>query len=238
MPAHSTPDPDRIAAQADRLARRLVREHARMRSHLPAAHPLVQAETDVGLEAIVYTRHDELGRLIGVDHGDAVALAVPAWRQVYVAAPDGESVIVLDAGEDGTLTPVSRYAHGRLVAAPRPSAPATSDEVIRYQVDRQVAELVEHLPPDAADEVRAAIAAGDVEWTPGGAERTAAGRLEFLVPSQRRAYLLDRDRDGRSFAQVVSLDAVGQTAASTYRDGELVGGVLGAIELEPDPDEE
>jgi hypothetical protein len=98
--------------------------------------------------------------------------------------------------------------------------PLPSDEVMRTQVNRQFDELVGHLPPDLADEARAAVDRGDVEWPPTLAEDTIAGRLAFHTSDPPRIYRLAIDPlDGGTCAQVT-----GTTEAGTYRNGELLIG--------------
>ena len=212
-----------------------------MLGHLPAAHPFARVlerdAPDPGIAVRVLTHHDERGRLVGIDHGVAVAIIVPAWRQLYVVPLDGESVVVFDAADDGTLTPVAAYRAGRLIACQPTPEPATaaSDEVVRHQVDAQLEELCGHLPAELVAELRADIDADDVEWTPNLAAETHAGRLALLTPGRRRAYLLDQDRDGQTFGQVTSLDEDGTASSAKFRDRELVAGQVARIVLEPKP---
>ena len=205
------------------------RSPATCRPGIPS--PTTRPPTSSSPEVRVLTHHDHAGRVVGIDHGDAVAIHVPAWRQVFVVPLHGEHVLIYDVSADGTLTLVAAYRGGRVVAhrpAPTPANPP-SDEVVRHMVDAQLEELAGHLTAPIAVELREAVATGDVAWTPGMAEQTCAGRLAVLTLARRRAYGLEHDQAGRSLARVTTLDADGTASSATFRDGELLAGQISRI---------
>ena len=112
----SLPDhPNRVGAQADRLARRLVREFSVLQGHLPATHWL-NVEDDVAAEVVVHTHHDaETLELLGLDEGPIFMLGVPARRTAFAVTADGEHAVELDLGDGDQLHVAAIYHAGRRV---------------------------------------------------------------------------------------------------------------------------
>jgi hypothetical protein len=109
------PLPDDLAAQRDRLARRIVRESNLLRHHLPAGHYLFGPD-ESDCEIRVDTYHDELGRLLAVGEGDHVSIVVPGREQMFAVLThaDGETYgYAVDCNADPH--DVVTYQHGQAV---------------------------------------------------------------------------------------------------------------------------
>ena len=125
----------------DRLARRIVRENVRLRSHLPELDPLLRLDPDddsvdmaVGLDIDLaeFEATDGSERRLGVvgirERADFM-LYVRPWRRLYVLANDGESVLVGDGdAERGEVAWAAVYRGGHLVAGlQEPQEPSEPD---------------------------------------------------------------------------------------------------------------
>ena len=216
-----TPTPDRDDEPGGDIARDIAREVAAIRAHLPAHHPLSSPRPAFKTPTRIVVYNDN-----GVDRA---AIAVSAWNQLYTLAEttDGATVVVVtEDARDGSRRVVDAYQDGLPYRPPPEPAALPSPEVMRHQVDAQFAVLCRHLPaPLAADACRA-VDDGDVEWTEYLADETTAGRLAFLTPTRRRGYVLDRDQDGRSFAQVTTFDPHGPATSASFRDGQVIAGIF------------
>jgi hypothetical protein len=89
---------DQLAAARDRLARRYVRDFARIQGHLPPHHWVNRAD-DFDAELIIYTDHDPVGQLLGVSEGPRTMLGIPARRAAYAVSDDGEYTVELDMSD-------------------------------------------------------------------------------------------------------------------------------------------
>jgi hypothetical protein len=119
-----------VADDPDRLARRIVREHVRLRSHLPPLDPLCQLPPDdesvemavaVDIDLAAFQTSDGSQQLLAVQGIRETAdfmLYVPEWRRLYCLANDGESVIVGDGDAmAGEVAWAAVYRRGELVAS-------------------------------------------------------------------------------------------------------------------------
>lgn len=113
-----------LEEQAERTARRAVRERVVLISHLPALDPLALLPDDdetvemlLGLDVDV-AFHGDGASVVGVRERYDFTIAVPAWGRLYCLAHDGERVAVGSIGErpeDADLIAV--YSRGELVDA-------------------------------------------------------------------------------------------------------------------------
>ena len=120
-----------MADDPDRLARRIVREHVRLRSHLPPLDPLLQLDPDdetvemavaVDIDLAAFEATDGSEQLLAVQGIRETADFMPTWsrRRLYCLTNDGESVIVGDGDASwGEVAWAAVYRNGHLVAVSR-----------------------------------------------------------------------------------------------------------------------
>jgi hypothetical protein len=210
-----TPDPDDRGDIAGDIARQV----AAIRRHLPPDDLLNDPAWRTTERIVVYG--DGNGR-------DVASIAVAGYDLLYTltTTTDGREVVLVTRDDEQDVR--------HLIGAWRGGRPYR-DANIADAVTARFDVLVGHLSAPLADEVRAAVDAGDVEWTPNLAADTHTGRLSFLTRARRRAYVLDHDRDGQQFAQVTWLEEDGTASSATFRGGELVAGQIARMVLEPPP---
>lgn len=210
-----TPDPD---DRRPHLTAHLVWQVAMIHGQLPADDPLRDPAWPTRSKVVVYPDAD------GVDRA---AVAIPDLCLLYTLAEttDGLPVVVITYDDDQDVRHV--------IGAWRDGLPHATANV-RDHVDARFDTLVGHLPSALADEVRQAVADEDVAWTDHLAAATAIGRLAFLTPARHRGYVLDRDRAGRPYAQVTTIDpdTGGIASSASFRDGDCIAGQVGRIVLE------
>ena len=119
-----------MSADTARLASRIVRESARLRSHLPELDPLRQLDPEddtieqyvaVDVNLATFVSEDETRLALateGIHERADFTVYVPEWRRLYVLAHDGESVAVADGDAmAGETAWAAVYRRGKLVAA-------------------------------------------------------------------------------------------------------------------------